>query len=34
MTGYILLGVVVILLTGAGVIYNRLVTNKNLVAKG
>ena len=34
MTGYILLGVVVVLLLGAVTIYNRLVTNKNLVAEG
>ena len=34
MTGYILLGVVVVLLVGAVTIYNRLVTNKNLVAEG
>jgi LemA protein len=34
MTGYILLGVVVVLLIGAVTIYNRLVTNKNLVAEG
>ena len=34
MTGYILLGVVVLLLVGAVTIYNKLVTNKNLVAEG
>ena len=34
MTGYILLGVVVLLLVGAVTIYNRLVTNKNMVAEG
>jgi LemA protein len=34
MTGYILLGVLVVLLVGAVTIYNRLVTNKNLVAEG
>jgi LemA protein len=34
MIGYILLGVVVVLLLGAVVIYNRLVTNKNMVAEG
>ncbi len=34
MTGYILLGVVVVLLIGAMTIYNRLVTNKNMVAEG
>jgi LemA protein len=34
MTGYILLGVLVVLLLGAVTIYNRLVTNKNLVAEG
>ena len=34
MTGYILLGVVVVLLLGAVTIYNKLVTNKNLVAEG
>ena len=34
MTGYLLLGVVVVLLVGAVTIYNRLVTNKNLVAEG
>ena len=35
MTGlYIILGVVVLLLLGAVVIYNKLVTNKNLVAEG
>jgi LemA protein len=34
MTGYILLGVVVVLLLGAITIYNKLVTNKNLVAEG
>ena len=34
MTLYILLGVVVVLLVGAVTIYNRLVTNKNLVAEG
>lgn len=35
MTGlYIILGVVVLLLLGAVVIYNRLVTNKNMVAEG
>ena len=34
MTGYILLGVVVVLFVGAATIYNRLVTNKNLVAEG
>ena len=34
MTGYILLGVVVVLLVGAVTIYNQLVTNKNLVAEG
>ena len=31
---YILLGVVVLLLVGAMTIYNRLVTNKNMVAEG
>ncbi len=31
---YILLGVVVLLVTGAITIYNRLVTNKNMVAEG
>ena len=31
---YILLGVIGLLLLGAVVIYNRLVTNKNLVAEG
>ncbi len=35
MTGlYILLGIVVVLFLGAVVIYNRLVTNKNMVAEG
>jgi LemA protein len=34
MTGYMLLGVVVLLLIGAVTIYNRLVTNKNMVAEG
>jgi LemA protein len=34
MTGYIILGVVVLLLVGAVTIYNRLVTNKNMVAEG
>ena len=34
MTLYILLGVVVVLLVGAVAIYNRLVTNKNMVAEG
>ena len=35
MTGlYILLGVLVALLVGAVTIYNRLVTNKNMVAEG
>ncbi len=34
MTGYILLGVLVVLLLGAVTIYNKLVTNKNLVAEG
>jgi len=35
MTGlYIILGVVVLLLVGAITIYNRLVTNKNMVAEG
>jgi LemA protein len=34
MTLYILLGVVVLLLVGAVTIYNRLVTNKNMVAEG
>jgi len=35
MTGlYIILGVVVLLLLGAVVIYNKLVTNKNMVAEG
>ena len=34
MTRYIILGVVVVLLFGAVTIYNRLVTNKNLVAEG
>jgi LemA protein len=34
MTLYILLGVVVVLLLGAVTIYNRLVTDKNLVAEG
>ena len=34
MTGYILLGVVVVLLLGAVTIYNQLVTNKNMVAEG
>ncbi len=34
MTGYILLGVVLVLLVGAMTIYNRLVTNKNMVAEG
>ncbi len=34
MTGYILLGVVVVLLLWAVTIYNKLVTNKNLVAEG
>jgi LemA protein len=35
MTGlYIILGVVVLLLLGAVVIYNRLVSNKNMVAEG
>ncbi|MGA9754873.1 MAG: LemA family protein [Desulfobaccales bacterium] len=34
MTGYILLGVVVVLLLGAMTIYNKLVTNKNMVAEG
>jgi LemA protein len=34
MTGYILIGVVVLLLVGAITIYNRLVTNKNMVAEG
>ena len=34
MTLYILLGVVVVLLLGAVTIYNKLVTNKNLVAEG
>src|SRR4030065_256789 len=34
MTGYILLGVVVVLVLGAVTIYNRLVTNKNMVAEG
>jgi LemA protein len=34
MTGYILLGMVVLLLVGAVTIYNRLVTNKNMVAEG
>jgi LemA protein len=34
MTLYIILGVVVVLLLGAVTIYNKLVTNKNLVAEG
>jgi LemA protein len=35
MTGlYIILGVVIVLFLGAVVIYNRLVTNKNMVAEG
>ena len=34
MTGYILLGVVVVLLLGAVAIYNKLVANKNMVAEG
>jgi LemA protein len=35
MTGlYIILGVVVLLLLGAVTIYNKLVTNKNMVAEG
>jgi LemA protein len=34
MTGYILLGVVVVLLLWAVSLYNKLVTNKNLVAEG
>ena len=34
MTGYILLGVVVVLVLGAVTIYNKLVANKNLVAEG
>ncbi len=34
MTLYILLGVVVVLFLGAVTIYNRLVTNKNMVAEG
>jgi LemA protein len=34
MTGYILVGVVGVLFLGAVVIYNKLVTNKNLVAEG
>jgi len=34
MTGYILLGVVLVLLLGAVTIYNKLVANKNLVAEG
>jgi LemA protein len=35
MTGlYILLGIVVVLLLGAVVIYNKLVTNRNMVAEG
>ncbi len=34
MTGYIIMGVVVLLLVGAVTIYNRLVTNKNMVAEG
>lgn len=35
MTGfYILLGIIVVLLVGAVTIYNRLVTNKNMVAEG
>jgi LemA protein len=34
MTLYILLGVVVVLLLGAVTIYNKLVTNKNMVAEG
>jgi LemA protein len=34
MTGYILLGVVVVLLIWAVSLYNKLVTNKNLVAEG
>jgi LemA protein len=34
MTLYIILGVVVVLLLTAVTIYNRLVTNKNLVAEG
>jgi LemA protein len=34
MTLYILLGVVVVLVLGAITIYNKLVTNKNLVAEG
>ena len=34
MIGYILLGVMVVLFLGAVVIYNRLVTNKNMVAEG
>ena len=34
MTGYILLGVVVVLLIAAITIYNKLVANKNLVAEG
>jgi len=35
MTGlYIILAIVIVLLLGAVVIYNRLVTNKNMVAEG
>ena len=34
MTGYILLGVVVVLVLWAVSLYNKLVTNKNLVAEG
>jgi LemA protein len=34
MIGYILLGVVVVLLVWAVSLYNKLVTNKNLVAEG
>jgi LemA protein len=34
MTGYILLGVVVVLLLWAVSLYNKLVTNKNMVAEG
>jgi len=34
MTGYILLGVVVVLLLWAVSLYNKLVANKNLVAEG
>ncbi len=31
---YIILGLIVVLLLGAVAIYNKLVTNKNLVAEG